>query len=274
MDKVRLIKVFIASPSDVAIQRDEIEKLIYEWNTEAYLKEEKVFLLPIRWESCSASEYAINSSGQRVIDTQILLNSDVLIAVFGKSLGSPVDGFESGTISEIEKFYKEKKSGVGVFFMKIPSKISTSDAGAYCKVENYRKKLETEKRGLYKSYNDEEIKRFLTKEVNRLKKVSIKDSEGYYEASISDVYKNNRGNFYCLRERIPLNEPMLKDATKYENEESHWIADWNKELEDIKRGDLVKFRIKKISPFAKQGFVHDTKKVYPRNITFFDLKVL
>lgn len=274
MDIVRLIKVFIASPSDTTEQRDEIEKVIQQWNAGAYFQREKIVLLPLRWESNTSSEYGENLSGQEAINGQLLMDSDILIAVFGNSLGSPVDGFESGTVAEIETFYKEKKSGVGVFFINRATGNDILPDKEYLRVKNYQTKLQNEKRGLYKPYSQQEIMAFLNREVSSLKSAPIKNSDGYYEMTISDVFKNQRGNFYLLDGRIPLADPKLKHIDKYEKNETHWVADWNKEFGTINKGDVVKFRIKKISEFYRQGMNHEGNIIYPRNITCVNFKIL
>ncbi len=52
MKTVRLIKIFIASPGDVSDQRDEVEKIIWDWNNE-HTDSKNIVLMPIRWENNS-----------------------------------------------------------------------------------------------------------------------------------------------------------------------------------------------------------------------------
>lgn len=49
MKTINLIKVFIASPGDIAAKRNEVEETIYRWNIEN-TDNTKVILMPIRWE--------------------------------------------------------------------------------------------------------------------------------------------------------------------------------------------------------------------------------
>ncbi|MGO2962937.1 MAG: hypothetical protein ACTIDE_10055 [Carnobacterium maltaromaticum] len=274
MEIIKLIKVFIASPSDVKEKRDEIENLIHYWNSLSNSRGEKIFLLPIRWEKNTSSEYKEDLSGQKVINNQILLNSDILIAVFGGSLGQPVDGYESGTVSEIETFYNVNKRGVGVFFENKPCSNDILTNPNYHKVEDYQKELQNEKKGLYKVYEQREILAFLDKEVSIVKNIPLKGEDDYYEMTVSDIFINNRANFFQLEVKIPLNDPAMKHIGGYEKNETHWIADWNKNIDGIKKGDTVKFKIKKISEFYRQGMTHNGEKVYPRNITTSDFKIL
>lgn len=48
--QAHLLRVFIASPSGVEVEINEIEEAIHQWNT-LYSKELKVILLPVRWEN-------------------------------------------------------------------------------------------------------------------------------------------------------------------------------------------------------------------------------
>lgn len=47
--KAEVLRVLIASPSDVQKERDEIETAIFEWNTR-FAEDMQIILLPSRWE--------------------------------------------------------------------------------------------------------------------------------------------------------------------------------------------------------------------------------
>jgi hypothetical protein len=101
-----LLNILIASPSDVAEERDVVEKVILEWNA-SHLESTGVMLHPIRWES-----HAYPASGDRpqaIINKQIIGSGDVLIGIFGYKLGTPTGNAQSGTIEEIEEFRKAGK---------------------------------------------------------------------------------------------------------------------------------------------------------------------
>lgn len=71
MKTINLIKVFIASPGDIAAKRNEVEETIYRWNIEN-TDNTKVILMPIRWETNAIPTYINNSSGQSVDLSQYL----------------------------------------------------------------------------------------------------------------------------------------------------------------------------------------------------------
>ena len=87
-------KSIYSSPGDIAAKRNEVQETIYRWNIEN-TDNTKVILIPIRWETNAIPTYINNSSGQSVINKQIVENSDILLAIFGHKLGSPVDNYRS-----------------------------------------------------------------------------------------------------------------------------------------------------------------------------------
>lgn len=166
MKKVNLVKVFIASPSDVSNQRDDIENLIYNWNNE-HTDQTNTILMPIRWENNSNSEYKENTTGQTIINEQIVSSSDLMIALFGFTLGTPVNNSKSGTMNEIEFFYKKMGARIGVFFLN-EDNIPRKYLDTIKEVEEYRKEFMDQNKGLYETYSVERVRQFLTKEVNKL----------------------------------------------------------------------------------------------------------
>lgn len=164
MNKVNLLRIFIASPGDVWKQRDEVEKLIWDWNNN-HVDSKNTVLMPIRWENNTASSYKLNSSGQAVINEQIVKSSDILIAIFGDKIGTLTTNNKSGTVEEINVFYEEHKDNVGIFFIneiKDPNLIKERQI-----VEQYKKYLEKAKLGLYQEYTARNINFFINKEVEK-----------------------------------------------------------------------------------------------------------
>lgn len=201
MEEVNLLKVFIASPGDIIQERNAVEQIIYKWNIEN-TDRKKVVLLPIRWENNSIPTYTENMSGQAILNQQIVENSDILIAIFGHKLGSPVDGYESGTVAEIDYFYNKVGDKVGVFF--VEKNIEPNLAHEYSRVVEYKQSLEREKKGLYKSYSEEEVRRFLTYKVEEV----INDMDALVQAK-SDIKAENNS----------LNLSMIFDPIEFDNDE-------------------------------------------------------
>lgn len=165
MKTVNLIKIFIASPGDVVKQRNEIEKIIWEWNNE-HLDSKSVILMPVRWENNSVSSYREDTDGQAVINEQIVKSSDILIAIFWSKIGTRTSNGISGTVEEINVFFETHKKGIGIFFVNDPvSDESIKDRKMVLKYQEYLRK---EKKGLYATYETNIIRRFITTEVEKL----------------------------------------------------------------------------------------------------------
>ena len=101
-----VINVLIASPSDVAEERDIVTSAIYAWNA-AHHPTTGIMLNPVRWET-----HCYPASGDRpqaIINRQIVESGDILIGIFGHKLGTPTGSAQSGTIEEIEEFRKAGK---------------------------------------------------------------------------------------------------------------------------------------------------------------------
>lgn len=96
-------RVMIASPSDVALERDFARQVLFEWNIHAAAIHH-VVLLPVMWETHAAPEYG--DRPQSFVNKQLLKDSDLLVALFWTRLGTPTGVAESGTVEEIEEFAK------------------------------------------------------------------------------------------------------------------------------------------------------------------------
>lgn len=101
-----VLNVLIASPSDVAAERDVVTSAIYAWNA-AHHPTVGIMLNPVRWETHSYP--ASGDRPQAIINKQIVESGDILIGIFGHTVGTPTGTAQSGTIEEIEEFRKAGK---------------------------------------------------------------------------------------------------------------------------------------------------------------------
>lgn len=106
-----VVSVFVASPADVSPERDALEHIVSELNRSWSQTLNLRFEL-IRWESNAYP--GIGDYPQEVINRQVGLDYDVLIAIFWSKVGTPTARAESGTIEEInnayEKYLRDKDS--------------------------------------------------------------------------------------------------------------------------------------------------------------------
>ncbi len=101
-----VFQVFIASPSDVVIERNIIREVIYEWNN-LQSADKNIVLLPVGWETHSMPLQGDRPQG--IINDYLLQNCDVLIGVFWSRIGSETGKAISGTVEEINEFIDKKK---------------------------------------------------------------------------------------------------------------------------------------------------------------------
>jgi hypothetical protein len=96
-----VLRVLIASPSDLAEERDAATNAINEWNA-LHAADESVVLLPIRWETHSTPRAGVRP--QQAINEQIVQSADLVVGLFWTKLGTNTGAAESGTVEEIEQF--------------------------------------------------------------------------------------------------------------------------------------------------------------------------
>lgn len=96
----RVFRILIASPSDVASEREMAVNVIQEWN-DLYSGERNIVLLPLRWETHSAPEFGRRP--QEVINRQVVDQADMLVGIFWTRIGSPTGVSDSGTLEEIDR---------------------------------------------------------------------------------------------------------------------------------------------------------------------------
>lgn len=95
-----VLRVMIASPSDVPEARNAVEQAIHGWN-DANARSRGVVLLPWRWETSSVPVQGAHP--QELINTQGVDDSDIVFALFGGRLGSPTPAAVSGTAEEVDR---------------------------------------------------------------------------------------------------------------------------------------------------------------------------
>ncbi|MGN8244936.1 DUF4062 domain-containing protein [Cellulomonas soli] len=111
-----VLRVMIASPSDVPIERDAVEQAVHGWN-DASARVKGYILQPWRWESSAVP--LLGGHPQALINSQGVDDSDIVIAIFGSRLGSPTPEAASGTVSEIERATAQGKP-VHLYFSTAP----------------------------------------------------------------------------------------------------------------------------------------------------------
>lgn len=142
-----VLRVLVASPSDVPEARDAVESAIHSWNSR-HAATRSIVLLPWRWESSSVP--LLGDHPQSIINEQGVDGADIVVALFGSRLGSPTREAVSGTVEEIERAVNSGKP-VHLYFSKapLPHDLDTSQ------LDGLRQfKQEISERGLLGEFDD------------------------------------------------------------------------------------------------------------------------
>lgn len=141
-----VVKVMIASPSDVERERRVAREVIHEWNA-VHAEDRKTVLLPIAWETNATP--SAGDRPQEIINKQLLRGSDLLIAVFWTRLGTPTGVSESGTTEEIEEHIKAGKPAM-LYFSREPVRLDAVATNQFMALQKFKESLQ--KRALTEEY--------------------------------------------------------------------------------------------------------------------------
>jgi hypothetical protein len=97
---VTLLKVFIASPGDVAEERGMAESVVQELNR-TLCKALCLRLELLRWETDTFP--GLGSDSQAVINEQIAEDFDIFVGILWSRFGTPTPRAESGTEEEFNR---------------------------------------------------------------------------------------------------------------------------------------------------------------------------
>lgn len=141
-------KVFIASPSDVRMERDIAREVIREWNS-GHSESTGVVLMDISWETHSRPETGAHP--QAIINQQLLNQSDLLVAIFWTKLGNKTEFYESGTVEELEEHTKGGKPAM-IYFSEVPAPVNGVDLEQLRALREFKKQKQPA--ALYSVYGD------------------------------------------------------------------------------------------------------------------------
>ncbi|TPL19433.1 DUF4062 domain-containing protein [Mesorhizobium sp. B2-4-10] len=105
-------RVLIASPSDLAEERQAATEAIYDWNAQ-HADDRGVVLLPVKWETHALPATGVRPQG--AINRSVVDASDILIGLFWTKLGTSTGVASSGTVEEIDRFVAATKPAMLYF---------------------------------------------------------------------------------------------------------------------------------------------------------------
>ena len=146
--EARVIKVMIASPSDVSQERRVVRQAIEMWNA-VHSEDRRIVLMPVSWETHSSPE--TGEHPQAIINKQVLADSDLLIAIFWTRLGSPTSSAVSGTVEEIEEHLAAGKPA-SIYFSNAPVRMDSVDEQQYSALLAFKESIR--ERALFAEYEE------------------------------------------------------------------------------------------------------------------------
>lgn len=177
-----VLNVMIASPGDVATERQNIRNVIDEWNT-IHAQDRQIVLLPMGWETHASP--MMGDRGQAIINKQILEHCDLLVAVFWTRLGSPTGEASSGTVEEITKHLDAGKPAM-IYFSNAPVRPDSVDEDQYRALRDFKK--ECQRRGLTESYDSlEEFRAKFARQLTQTVLRQFKDVQPLSAQEVQDI---------------------------------------------------------------------------------------
>lgn len=203
----KVFNVMIASPGDVASERNIIREMIYQWNA-VHSRARKIVLLPAGWESHSTPE--MGKPPQEIINNEILDKCDLLVGVFWTRIGTSTGKYISGSVEEIEKHIDAGKPTM-LYFSDQPARLDSVDSEQYEKLKEFKDSCRS--RGLCETYDDhaefkEKFYHHLQIKVNE-NKIFFSDNA---ESANTVIYQSKSQIPQLSREaRVLLKEATLDD---------------------------------------------------------------
>ncbi|MGH7599179.1 MAG: tetratricopeptide repeat protein, partial [bacterium] len=151
---VHLLKIFIASPGDVSLERDkaceEIDNLRLLAHKHGYDLE------AIRWETHATPRMG---RSQELIN-RLVRECDLFIGILWRRFGLPTGEAESGTLEEFdlarERFAKERAPEIMLYFREVHPDFLADPGDQLKKVLAFKKQVEDGRLALYSQYRDPE----------------------------------------------------------------------------------------------------------------------
>ncbi|WP_271593787.1 hypothetical protein [Bradyrhizobium sp. CCBAU 65884] len=222
----KIIRVLLASPSDLPQERAVVTEAIYDWNAQ-HSEAEAVVLLPIAWETHATPRS--NVRPQQAINEQLVDKSDLLIGMFWTRLGTSTGVAESGTVEEIDRFVAAGKSAL-LYFSNRPIEPEAFDHKQNRRLKEFKET--TNKNALTFTFNSLEtlrqlINRALVAEVRSFQLRSSREAVG--APNVTAAYPP---------------EPAIREDSEVSTPDETWVRqDYEREIFSAIRkhdGDRIK----------------------------------
>ncbi|NEO48236.1 MAG: hypothetical protein F6K55_30605 [Moorea sp. SIO4A3] len=263
MPQVELLKIFLASPSDVRRERDYVEKVVDEINrTTAQSK--GVRLEVVRSEKNAHPSFG--QGGQAALNSQIgnMEEYELFVGIMWNRLGTPTPRAESGTVEEYQRavaaFESNGKPDIWFYFRDAAANLNTKEKLKQReKVLDFKEKIQ--RKGLTNDYKQpanfrdrfhQDLSLWLSrweKTEDNKKKTNLNPFQSNTQIIINDKVKDFVGrrfvfeaidNFFSTESKgyftIEADPGVGKSAilAKYV-QQNHYLAHFNQKLEGVNR---------------------------------------
>ena len=154
-DLVRLVKVAVISPSDVAAERDVLETVVGELNRDMASRQRRVIHL-WRWEKDARPGLHVRGAQGLIDELMDISEADIVVAIFWTRLGTPVGDARSGTEHELKQAWaaweERGRPDVLVYFCDRAHSPTSDELEQWLQV--HRLRAEIFERQLCSSYSD------------------------------------------------------------------------------------------------------------------------
>lgn len=255
----------IASPKDVEHECQLARQAINKWNA-LHSEDKEVVLLPIGWDTHTAPE--MGDHPQKIIDKQILAETDLLVAIFLHRLGTPTLDAQSGTAHEIDSHTQSGKPAM-VYFLEEKVDPSEFNREQYDKLVGFKQDMKN--KGLLneckRNHFENKFLEHLTITVNKneyiqKKKLQIEvtnfeDFGGTDEITLTGEAKtllmeavNDRNGQIMKIRTMSGTSIQTKEHNLIPNQNPRTIAKWEYALDELFNNDFVEERGHKGEVFA------------------------
>jgi hypothetical protein len=148
--QANVLKVMIASPSDVADEREIVTNVLYQWNNANAVTRELV-LQPVKWETHSSPQ--MGAPAQSLLNEHLLLDADIVVGIFGTRVGTATTDFISGSVEEIKRHVATGKLAM-LYFSHVPVDPHAIDPKQWAALQTFKEECRTG--GLYAEYASHE----------------------------------------------------------------------------------------------------------------------
>jgi len=257
-----VLKVMIASPGDVAKEREIVAQEIYRWN-DANAVARELILQPVRWETHSSPQ--MGAQPQEILNEHLLADADIVIGIFGTRVGTATKDFISGTVEEIKRHVTAGKL-VMLYFSHVPVDPNSIDREQWDLLQSF--KQECRESGLYAEFSSHEEFRglfgqHLTIELNKPKYRWISRPSLFAQPHEPDLDQNavelllaaaSDKNGYVMIGSTMGGFHLQSDDRNFVDDSARSVALWKRVLQNLTQLGYLKERNEDVYEITAEGF--------------------